>query len=190
MDKIVFLDRDGTINVEKNYLYKPEEFEFIPGSEKAIQMLNENGYKVIVVTNQAGIARGYYGEEDVKFLHQYISEELAKQGAHIDEYLYCPHHPENGIGKYKCICSCRKPGTGMFEKVAERYEIDRNASWMVGDNVSDIQAGKNFGLKTILVSTGYGRKIMEEQQVDFDCYRKDLYEAAKYIVEYGNGMEE
>lgn len=182
MDKVVFLDRDGTINVEKNYLYRPEDFEFIPGSESAIKLLNDNGFKVVVVTNQAGVARGYYTEEDVKKLHGYIDGLLKKCGAHIDMYIYCPHHPENGIGKYRCRCSCRKPGTGMFEKAAGVYDIDMGHSWMVGDNAGDMQSGKKFGLKTILVGTGYGEKVMSENKVPFDYYKKDLYEAAEYIV--------
>lgn len=182
MDKVVFLDRDGTINIEKNYLYRPEDFEFISGAACAIKNLNDNGFKVVVVTNQAGVARGYYSEEDVNNLHDYIDKRLKEYGAHIDMYIYCPHHPENGIGKYKCICSCRKPATGMFEKAADIYDIDMEKSWMVGDNVGDMEAGKNFGLKTILVSTGYGKKVMAEKKVLFDYYKKDLGEAAEYIV--------
>lgn len=182
MDRVVFLDRDGTINIEKNYLYRPEDFEFISGAVHAIKLLNDNGFKIVVVTNQAGVARGYYTEEDVKKLHNYIDECLREYGAHIDTYIYCPHHPENGIGKYRCRCSCRKPATGMFEKAADVYDIDMEQSWMVGDNVGDMESGKKFGLKTILVSTGYGEKVMAENRVPFDYYKRDLYEAAEYIV--------
>lgn len=185
MDKVVFLDRDGTINIEKNYLYRPEDFEFIPGSAAGIKLLNDNGFKVVVVTNQAGVARGYYTEDDVNNLHDYIDECLRKYDAHIDMYIYCPHHPENGIGKYKCKCLCRKPGTGMFSKAASVYDIDMEHSWMVGDNVGDMKAGEKFGLKTILVSTGYGEKVMSENRAPFDYYKKDLHEAAEYIVEAG-----
>ena len=100
MDKVVFMDRDGTINVEKNYLYRPEELTFIPGAEAAIKRLNDSGYKVVVVTNQAGVARGYYSEDDVRKLHGFMQEELKKSGAHIDRFFYCPHHPVHGKGKY------------------------------------------------------------------------------------------
>lgn len=185
MDKVVFLDRDGTINVEKNYLYKTEDFEFIPGSEDAIRLLNRSGYKVIVVTNQAGVARGYYTEDDVVRLHAYINERLKENGAYIDKFIYCPHHPGKGIGEYKCECRCRKPGTGMFEQAAKLYDIDKTNSWMVGDNVGDINAGRNFGIKTILVSTGYGSTVMSDHQAQYDYYKKDLYEAAEFITECG-----
>lgn len=181
MDKIIFLDRDGTINVEKNYLYKTEDFQFISGVPEAIKSFNDNGYRVVVVTNQAGVARGYYTEEDVKVLHHYIDGELEKYGAHIDRYMYCPHHPVNGTGEYKCGCNCRKPGTGMFEKCREYYDIDMDASWMIGDNKGDIGAGKNFGIKTILVGTGYGKQLREEGYDEYDYYASDLAEAARLI---------
>lgn len=182
MDKVVFLDRDGTINVEKNYLHRIEDFEFIEGSDKAIKLLNDNGFKVVVVSNQAGVARGYYGEEEVVKLHEYINEQLKKEGAVIDAFYFCPHHPEHGKGKYLCECTCRKPATGMFEKAAEQFHVDMDNSWMVGDNSGDIKAGINFGVKTILVSTGYGSKVYEEGNVKPDYYTEDLLGAATLIV--------
>lgn len=180
--KTVFLDRDGTINVEKNYLYRPEEFEFIPGAQKAIAMLNKAGYQVIVVSNQAGVARGYYTEADVKKLHCFVNEQLKKYDAHIDAFYYCPHHPEAGIGNYKIKCHCRKPETGMFEQACNDLGVDREHSWMVGDNIGDIKAGNNFHLQTILVRTGYGCKLEEQ---GFDLYQyiaDDLYDAVSNII--------
>ena len=97
--KTVFLDRDGTMNVEVNYLHRPEDLQLIPGVPQAVRQLNEAGFCVVVVTNQAGVARGYYGEEDVKRLHQYLNEQLKAEGAHVDAFYYCPHHPEHGIGQ-------------------------------------------------------------------------------------------
>ena len=118
--KTVFLDRDGTINVEKNYLYRLEDFEFIPKAPEAIAMLNKCGYQVIVVSNQAGVARGYYTEDDVKKLHKYINLRLKEYNAHIDAFYYCPHHPDKGfegeIKELKIDCDCRKPKIGMLEK--------------------------------------------------------------------------
>ncbi|MCI8513500.1 MAG: D-glycero-beta-D-manno-heptose 1,7-bisphosphate 7-phosphatase [Lachnospiraceae bacterium] len=172
MDRIVFLDRDGTINVEKCYLYKPEEFEFIEGVPEAIRLLNEAGYKVAVITNQAGVARGYYAEEDVERLHRYINERLAEKGAHIDAFFYCPHHPEKGIGKYKKECGCRKPGIGMFLQAEEFFDVDKENSWMIGDKHADIEAGKNYGVRTILVRTGYGKE--EERWREYDFVTRDL----------------
>lgn len=182
MEKAVFLDRDGTINIEKNYLYRPEDFEFIEGAKKAIKLLNDNNYKVIVVTNQAGVARGYYSEQDVIKLHEYVNEMLRMENAHIDDFFYCPHHPEHGIGKYKVKCNCRKPGTEMFEHACRKYNIDVSKSWMIGDNVSDIEAGNAYKLRTILVSTGYGKKIYESNSVKYDIYKENLLKSAEYII--------
>lgn len=189
MDKIVFLDRDGTINVEKNYLYKPEEFVFIPDAPEAIKLFNDNGYKVVVVTNQAGVARGYYTEEDVKKLHRYIDVQLVKYNAHIDNYIYCPHHPVNGVGVYKCDCKCRKPNTAMLEACKDFYDIDKEKSWMIGDNKGDIGAGKNFGVNTILVGTGYGTQLITDGYDEYDYFKPNLYEAAKMICNKNDTME-
>ena len=158
--KVVFLDRDGTMNVEVNYLHRKEDLKLIDGTAEAVRLLNEAGYKVIVITNQAGVARGYYTEADVKILHDYMNEVLERDGAHVDAFYYCPHHPEHGIGLYKKKCHCRKPETGMFE-MAERDltdGIDKMHSYMIGDKRIDAQAGKNFGVTGVLVGTGYGAK--------------------------------
>lgn len=180
--KTVFLDRDGTINVEKNYLYRPEEFEFIPKVPEAIVRLNNAGYQVIVVSNQAGVARGYYSEDDVIKLHQYVNEQLSKYKAHIDGFYYCPHHPDAGIGKYKMKCHCRKPETGLFEKACEDFDVNIEDSWMIGDNIGDIKAGNNFHLKTILVRTGYGSQLEKEGFHLFQYIADDLYDAVNNIV--------
>ncbi len=183
MDKVVFLDRDGTINVEKNYLYKPEEFEFIEGAIEGIKLLNDEGYKVVVVSNQAGVARGYYTEAEVDALHDYINSQLAKENAHIDYFFYCPHHPENGVGKYKIDCDCRKPEIGMFIKSEEHFNVDKSQSWMIGDNQGDIEAGNKYGVRTVLVATGYGTQIYAEQCVRYDYYEANIFDAIKRIIE-------
>lgn len=151
MNKAVFLDRDGTLNIEKNYLYKIEDFEFVPGITEAVKFWNDNGYLVIVVTNQSGVARGYYREEDVQKLHRYINLALSEMEAHIDAFYYCPHHPEHGIGEYKMICNCRKPKTGMIEKAISDFNIDVTQSALFGDKDSDIQAGEAMGIQSFLV---------------------------------------
>lgn len=185
MNKTVFLDRDGTINIEKNYLFRTEDFEFIQGSDKAIKLLNDNGYKVIVITNQAGVARGFYSEKDVKKLHDFINQKLEPIGAHIDAFYHCPHHPVAGIGFYKRICTCRKPNTGLFERAREAFDVDVINSYMIGDNIADIQGGNNFGVKTILVSTGYGSKLHKEGGVKYDYYTANLLSAVEHILEQG-----
>ncbi len=151
MNKAIFLDRDGTLNIEKNYLYRIEDFEFIKGMPEAIRKWNELGYLVIVITNQAGVARGYYREEDVKILHEYINECLKKLGAHINSFYYCPHHPTEGIGKYKIECNCRKPKTGLLEKAIVEFSIDVNKSYLFGDKESDLEAGSKMKIKSFLV---------------------------------------
>lgn len=147
MNKAVFLDRDGTINKDIGYLYRIEELEFLPNAIKAIKILNEVGFLVIVITNQSGVARGYYSEEDIEVLHNHINELLKEYGAHIDAFYYCPHHPDDGIGMYKVDCNCRKPRTGLIEDAIIDYKIDRNKSYMIGDKKSDIEAGINANLK-------------------------------------------
>ena len=152
----VFLDRDGTINVEKEYLHRPEEFEFVPGAPEAIRLLNDAGFLVIVVTNQSGVARGYYDEAAVHRLHRFVDNELATSGASVDAYYLCPHHPRHGIGPYRTDCACRKPLPGMLIAAAEDLDIDLARSWIIGDKGSDVEAGRAAGCRPILVSTGYG----------------------------------
>lgn len=164
MKRAVFLDRDGTINIEKEYLYQAEDFEFIEGAPEAIRLLNQAGIMVVVVTNQSGVARGYYTEDDVEHLHRHIASELEGYGAHVDVWLYCPHHP-SGRGSYALPCSCRKPLPGMLLAAAARYDIDLENSTMIGDKLADIEAGKAAGCHTILVRTGYGAN--EEQRAEF-----------------------
>ena len=163
MKKAVFIDRDGTINVEKDYLYRIADFEFIPGAEEAIKLLNEAGLLVIVVTNQSGVARGYYNEDDVEQLHRHINSELKQHGAHVDAWYFCPHHPL-GRGSYALPCDCRKPLPGMLQQAALRYDIDMEHSFMVGDKRADIEAGAAAGCRPLLVRTGYGAH--EEQAIE------------------------
>lgn len=155
MKRAVFLDRDGTINIEKEYLYQAGDFEFIPGAAEAIRLLNQAGIMVVVVTNQSGVARGYYTEDDVENLHRHIDRELERDGAHVDVWLYCPHHP-SGRGSYALPCNCRKPLPGMLQEAAARHDIDLEASTMIGDKLADIEAGIAAGCSTVLVRTGYG----------------------------------
>jgi D-glycero-D-manno-heptose 1,7-bisphosphate phosphatase len=155
MKRAVFIDRDGTINIEKEYLYQIADFEFIPHVPEALRLLNQAGFFVVVVTNQSGVARGYYSENDVENLHRYIAGELHKSDTHIDAWFYCPHHP-SGRGSYALPCNCRKPLPGMLVEAARRYDIDLEQSIMIGDKIADIEAGIAAGCRTILVRTGYG----------------------------------
>lgn len=188
MDKVIFLDRDGTINEEVNYLHKPEDLQILPGVPEAIKRLRDGGFKIVVVTNQAGVARGYYSCRDVDALHEYLNQQLKKSGAWIDRFYYCPHHPVHGIGEYKRACHCRKPETGMFEQAGQEYDVDKEHSYMIGDKLLDVEAGNRYGVHGILVGTGYGRQIHQEQlekqeDVIYDVYQETLMDAARYIME-------
>lgn len=153
-NKAIFLDRDGTINIDKNYLYKIEEFEFVEGAVEGLKILYDLGYKLIVVTNQAGIGRGYYTEEDLKKLNNYMEEKLLQEGIKIEKCYYCPHHAEHGMGKYKIDCECRKPKPGMLLEGIKEFNINPKKSYMIGDKLSDAEAGINAGVKPIIVKTG------------------------------------
>ena len=161
MEKAIFLDRDGTINVEKDYIYKSEDLVFEEGTIEALKTFKNLGYILIVVSNQSGIARGYFTEKDLNIFNNNMNEILKKNGVEITEFYCCPHHPD-GIGEYKKVCECRKPNNKMIEDAIKKYNIDREKSYMIGDKTSDIGAGFKSNLKTVLVKTGYGLKDMEK----------------------------
>nr|AAS99171.1 GmhB [Escherichia coli] len=154
--KVAFLDRDGVINKEVNYLYKIEDFEFTKNCISGMKRFIAHGYKIIIVTNQAGIAKGYYTLSDYDKLTKWYRGILKSQGIDILDIYYCPHHPD-GIGpEYRCDCPCRKPNTGMFESAARDYSIDLKQSFIVGDKLGDVEAGLKFGLgRVFLVETGH-----------------------------------
>lgn len=156
--RAVFLDRDGTINIEKDYLFRPEDLEFIPGAPEAIARLNRAGFLVIVVTNQSGVARGYFGIEEVDRLHKYMQQQLSAFGATIDAFYICPHHPDTGLDSFRVDCDCRKEKPGMLLQAAADWGIDLTGSFMVGDKDSDLLAGTAAGCRAFLVETGYGAR--------------------------------
>ena len=174
----VFLDRDGTINVEKRYLYLYEDCEWIAWAIDAIKMFNANGFLVIVVSNQAGIARGLYSELDVRLLHEKVDWELCSQGAKINAYYYCPHHPEFGN---KIVCGCRKPAPELLFRAQKDWGIELSRSFMIGDKADDVKAGQAAGVKSILVSTGYG--TTERHLIDAEMpFVRDLMMASLLIT--------
>jgi D-glycero-D-manno-heptose 1,7-bisphosphate phosphatase len=180
MHRAVFIDRDGTINVEKDYLYLVDDFEFLPGAVEAIRLLNEAGFLVVVVTNQSGVARGYYTEEDVLLLHRHIASQLELQGARVDAWRYCPHHP-SGRGSYSLPCRCRKPLPGMLLEAASRMDIDLTASVMIGDKIIDREAGMAAGCRSILVRTGYGADAEAELSAGIEV-TDDLLSAVRLLL--------
>lgn len=149
MNKAMFLDRDGVINIDKGYVYKIEDFEFIDGIIEILREYQEKGYLLIIITNQAGIARGYYTEDDYLVLNRWMIDKLQGQGINITKVYYCPHHPEHGIGKYKKDCNCRKPKPGMIQKAVRDFNIDLSNSILIGDKASDVEAGIKAGIKDV-----------------------------------------
>jgi D,D-heptose 1,7-bisphosphate phosphatase len=150
----VFLDRDGVINVDKVYVHRPKDFLWIEGASEGIKWLNDRGYLVIVITNQAGIARGYYSEKEFLEFSNWINEQLQHFGAHIDATYYCPHHPTEGIGKYRRICNCRKPAPGLIKSALEVWDINTQKSIVIGDKESDLKAAEAAGLNKAFFKGG------------------------------------
>lgn len=143
MNKALFLDRDGVINVEKNYVYKIEDFQFIEGIFELTKAFQDKGYLIIVITNQAGIGRGYYTEADLHKLNEWMIEQFKQRNITITEVYYCPYHPTHGIGEYLKDSFDRKPNPGMILKASEKYDIDLTKSVLIGDKDSDIKAGRS-----------------------------------------------
>lgn len=160
-NKFILLDRDGVINVEKSYLYKIEDFEYEKNVIKGLHKLGDLGYKFAIITNQSGIARGYYTEEDYLKLQDFIEKDLLKYGIKIEKSYFCPHHL-NGTGKYGIECNCRKPNTGNFELAINEFNIDTKNSFMIGDRPTDLIPAEKLGITPVLIKTGYGVKSLEK----------------------------
>ena len=149
----VFLVRDGVINKEKDYIHKIDDFEWVEGAKESIKYLNNKGYYVFVATNQSGIARGYYSEKDIILLHEYISNELKKISAFIDEFFFSPYHPDN-TKEFLHLSHLRKPDTGMLDLAASKWPIDKSRSFLVGDKDTDIECAEKFSIRGHLFVDG------------------------------------
>lgn len=170
-DRAVFIDRDGTMAEDVHYCSRPEDFELFSNTAKAIKLLSENGFKVIVITNQSGIARGYFTEEILAKIHEKMERELAREGACVDDIYYCPHHPDDN-------CDCRKPKPKLILQAARKHNINLEHSVVVGDLPMDIGLGKAAGCKTILLSDS----PLSDKGVEPDAIALDLFEASKIIL--------
>ncbi|MBA7661600.1 D-glycero-beta-D-manno-heptose-1,7-bisphosphate 7-phosphatase [subsurface metagenome] len=193
--KAVFLDRDGVINElvyypEQGVMDSPfttEQFRLLPGVGAAVKKLQEMDYKVVLVSNQPGIAKGHVSEEDFDKIREKMKEELAKDGAFLDGERYCLHHPEAKVARLKANCECRKPKPGLLLQAAKDMNIDLSQSWMVGDGLTDVQAGKGARTKTVLL----GRmkcelcRLMDEEDARPDTVAANLKEAAQFILKQG-----
>lgn len=177
MKPAVFLDRDGVINVDVNYLSRPEDVRLIPGAARAIAKLNAAGFAVVVVSNQSGLARGYFGPEDLEAVRAELDRRLAQAGARVDAYYHCPHHPDQGvIPELTRACDCRKPAPGMVLRAARELNLDLAASFMVGDKPSDAACGRAAGVVSILVGGASGGDAAPDHMA------ADLAQAVDWIL--------
>ena len=152
--KAAVFDRDGVLNVDKSYLYKIEDLEWIDGAKEALAYLTQQGYTVFVVTNQSGIARGYYTMDDMNKLHDFMVQQVAAAGGKIEKFYYCPHLPEGKIAEYAVECDCRKPKPGLILRAFEEYDINKDAAFLIGDKPRDVESAEAAGIKGYLFSSG------------------------------------
>ncbi|MDX9816273.1 MAG: HAD family hydrolase [Smithellaceae bacterium] len=185
----VFLDRDGTINEEVGYLDSLVKLKIIPGAFEAVRLINAAGMKAVVITNQSGVARGLFSEEFVKIVNEQLRVMLGQENAFIDGFYYCPHHPTEGVGHYRQECDCRKPAAGMLLRAAREMNINLEESYIIGDRYKDMEAGKRVGTKCILVKTGFGRSLLQDDGPDKltpenkpDHVAADILEAVQWIM--------
>ena len=190
MKRAVFIDRDGTISEEVGYINHPSRFRLFTYAADTIKHLNDNGWLAILVTNQAGVARGYFSEDMIQTVHATMTAALESNGAKLDAIYYCAHHPSLGEPPYRFDCNCRKPKPGLISRAAQDFDIDLGESWMVGDRYSDIELARNARLKSAFVLSGYGRGEWEHQRAGWtekpDLVAENLLEAVQLIVGKGS----
>jgi D-glycero-D-manno-heptose 1,7-bisphosphate phosphatase len=185
----VIVDRDGTINVDRGYVFRSDEFDYIPGTLEALKVLSDLRIKIYIVTNQAGIAKGRYTEDDFKALTREMLVKMTGNGISIADVLYCPHHPDATVMQYRQSCDCRKPGTALLRTIVLREKLPPESIALIGDKNSDIEAGRSLRFRTYLVETGYGS--MEKQATRADFVVKDLKAAVEHLVaQNDNGIRE
>jgi D-glycero-D-manno-heptose 1,7-bisphosphate phosphatase len=178
----VFLDRDGTINEEVGYLDSLDKLKIFPEAFDAIRLINQSGMKAVVISNQSGVARGYFDEAFVETVHDRIQSLLEKHKAWIDRFYYCPHHPTEGTGLYRTACKCRKPEAGLLFRASQEMGIDLARSYMVGDMPKDIEAAGKAGAKGILVQTGYGMDHLFFSSVQPGYIARNILDAVAWIM--------
>jgi D-glycero-D-manno-heptose 1,7-bisphosphate phosphatase len=183
----VFIDRDGTINEQMGYVNHISRFVLLPGAAEGIRLLNRHEYLAIIVSNQSGVARGYFPMELIDRVHAYMKNLLAKEGANIDGIFFCPHYPRGIVPEYSVACDCRKPGTGLVQKACERFDIDMKNSYVIGDRCSDIELAERSNLQGIMVTTGYGlgdiEYVLPNKPFKPMHVAKDLLHAVRWIIE-------
>ncbi len=183
----VFIDRDGTVNEQMGYINHPSRFRLLPGAAEAIGLLNENHLLAIIVSNQSGVARGYFPMTLVHKIHALMQERLEEKGARLDGIFFCPHHPRGTVPNFAKACDCRKPQTGLIAKACGTFDIDMSRSYLIGDRCLDIETAERAGLKGILVETGYGlgdmAYILPQSPFNPAHVAPDLLQAVRWILE-------
>ncbi len=182
----VFIDRDGTLNIEVDYLRSPDQLQLISGAAESIRKLNDSGLVTCVISNQSGVARGFLSERDLVGIHARLREMLLSAGATLDRIYYCPHHPTAGIEPYRIDCPCRKPKPGMLMQGAREFGLELQRCFVVGDSIVDIQAGNAVNATTILVRTGYGtatEQSLKREGIPVSTVVPSIVEAVEYILE-------
>jgi D-glycero-D-manno-heptose 1,7-bisphosphate phosphatase len=186
MNRAVFIDRDGTISEEVGYINHPSRFRVFSYSAAAIKRLNDADWLAILVTNQAGVARGYFTEDMIHTVHNQLELDLKKDGARLDAIYYCAHHPSVGEPPYRFDCDCRKPKPGLILRAATELDVDLSRSWMIGDRYSDVELARNAGVSSAFVHSGYGRGEWEHQRGEWkhepDLVAENLLEAVQTII--------
>ncbi|MBI4666787.1 MAG: HAD-IIIA family hydrolase [Nitrospinae bacterium] len=189
--KAVFLDRDGCVNVEDDHIRNIEQFRLYPETLESIKNLNEAGFLVVVITNQSGVARGFFTEDLVNDVHKLLVKWVDEAGAKIDLIQYCPHHPEGVVEQYAIECDCRKPKPGMILRAAEELDIDLSRSYVVGDKISDIELGPACGMKSALALTGFGQRELEKiragESAEPDFVAEHIGDAVRWILKDSGG---
>lgn len=176
LNKAVFVDRDDTINRDVPYCSRPEDFELLLTVGTGIRLLNREGFKVVVITNQSGIARGYFTEEMLERIHQKMVDELAKYGAQVDAIFYCPHYPDEG-------CECRKPKPKLTYQAIKQLHIDPRQSFIIGDRLMDVELARTIGCKSVMIPSELGKEELKNSSVFPDYIASDFESAAKWITE-------
>lgn len=189
MKPAVFLDRDGTLIEEAGYLDRLEQVQFFPWTIDAVRLLNRGGFTVVVVTNQAGIARGFFPESFVEETHRFLDERFTAGGARIDRYYYCPHHPDGKLEGYSVACDCRKPQPGLVLKAARELNLDLSRSFVVGDKWLDVALAQAVGARGLLVRTGYGSREAERRRAGVEpaAILDNVMDATAWILAQGRG---
>jgi len=187
LKRAVFLDRDGTINKEVGYLDDPERFELLPGVGKAIARLNRAGLPVVVVSNQSGVARGYFSIDILTAMDWKMADLLAREGAFLEGVYYCPHHPEAELVEYRRECKCRKPKPGLIQMASDDLDLSPADSFVIGDRLADVQAGQALGARSILVLSGYGRAELRKLEASGETrpghVARDLAAAVDWVLD-------